>query len=73
MEPKICSGCCAWQYQSSNFSKPEGERMTGYCRVWAKSTNQSDGCDQFSSQAEQTRQYLERVRSTQTANKDAVE
>jgi len=57
-----CSGCLAWAYQHSDFSKPEGERMAGWCRVWSKETNQAYGCEHFSSRAEQERQYLASVR-----------
>jgi hypothetical protein len=57
-EPQQCAGCLAWAYQHSDFSKREGERMTGWCRVWSKDTNQSYGCAKFSSKAKQEADYL---------------
>ena len=57
-EKKKCVGCLAWDYSASNFSRPEGERMDGWCRVWKQETNQNFGCDKFSSRAKQEAEYL---------------
>lgn len=59
-EPR-CDDCLAWIYGCSNFSRPEGDRMTGWCRVLNKVTRQKFSCQSFSSKSEQEREYLARV------------
>lgn len=55
------------------FQQAKGRANDRLLPSLGQEPNQSGDCDQFSSQAEQTRQYLERVRSTQTANMRAVD
>jgi len=62
-EPR-CDGCLIWAYQGSDFSKLEGERMYGWCRVLNKQTKQKFYCQSFSSKSEQERKYLARVTGT---------
>lgn len=57
-----CDGCLAWSYKGSNFSRPEGERMEGWCRVWSKETNQSYSCEHFSSRSEQEKAYRQSLK-----------
>lgn len=58
-----CADCLIWEYRMTNFGKPEGRRMTGWCRLWSDHTNQSFGCSDFSSRADQEREYLARVKN----------
>jgi hypothetical protein len=58
-----CCACIAWAYQHSDLSEREGERMTGWCRVWSQDTNQSFGCDSFYSKAKQQADYLASLKS----------
>ena len=56
-----CCGCLAWEYSGTNFTRPEGDRMAGWCRVWSKETQQGFGCEHYSSKADQEREYFARV------------
>jgi hypothetical protein len=43
-----CGSCEFWEFRSSDFDKPEGQRMTGWCSFHNKCFNQSYHCDNYS-------------------------
>lgn len=60
MEQQQCATCLIWQYLHSDFSEPEGKRMTGWCRALTRNTKQDFVCSSFTSKAAQEREYLAR-------------
>lgn len=61
-EPARCDRCVAFNYIGSDFSKPEGRRLMGWCRVHLSNVAGHHTCEHFYSQALQTQQYLERIK-----------